>query len=57
MTRRKPPAFYYRRDPVTDAEWDEKAAYLGVESGAVLREQTRLADEILTELFREESHD
>lgn len=50
----KRPAFYYKRDPLTDEEWEEKARFLGVESGAVLKEQTRLADEILSEIFAEE---
>lgn len=54
MTKKKPPDFYYKRDPITDEEWEEKARYLNVESGAVLKEQTRLADEILEKIFAEE---
>lgn len=38
----------------TDKEWDEYAWSLGVESGKVLREQIRLADEILAEIVKEE---
>lgn len=52
--KKKPPAFYHKRDPLTDEEWEEKARYLGVESGSVLKEQTRLADEIITEILEEE---
>lgn len=35
-------------------EWEEKARYLGVESGEVLRKQTELADAILLEILLEE---
>lgn len=46
--------FWKLRDPRTDAEWDEKAKALGVESGATLKAQTKLADEILEEILAEE---
>lgn len=38
----------------TDEEWQAEAERLGVTSGAVLKEQTMLADSILEELFAEE---
>lgn len=53
----KRPAFYYQRDPVTDEEWEEKARFLGVESGAVLKEQAKLADEIMAEIIAEEENE
>jgi hypothetical protein len=43
--------------PSTDEEWEEKARALGVESGAVLKEQTKLADEILLEIVEEENRE
>ena len=48
------PSFHLKRDPQTDAEWDELAVFYGVESGVVLKEQTRLADEVLAEIIAEE---
>lgn len=51
---KKKPSFYYKRDPMNDEEWEEKARYLGVESGEVLRKQTELADAILLEILLEE---
>jgi hypothetical protein len=41
-------------DPQTDAEWNEKAELLGVESGAVLKAQTELSDSIIAEIIEEE---
>jgi hypothetical protein len=55
MDPKKAPSFWRKRDPQTPAEWDEQAAFLGVESGAVLQEQVRLSDEIIAEIFAEES--
>lgn len=52
-----PPSFYRKRDPRTDEEWEELAVFMGVESGITLREQIRLADEILTEIFAEEEQE
>jgi len=52
--RKGAPDFYLKRDPKTDAEWDEIAAFHGVESGAAYKEQIRLADEILLEILKEE---
>lgn len=46
-----PPKFYLKRDPQTDEEWEELAKYKGVESGFVLKEQVRLADEIISEIL------
>jgi hypothetical protein len=40
--------------PTTDEEWEAEAKRLGVESGAVLKEQVRLADEIIAEVIAEE---
>jgi len=51
----KKPKHYLKRDPVTDEEWDEQAKYLGVESGAILKAQVKLADEILAEILAEEN--
>jgi hypothetical protein len=45
------PHFWGRRDPQTDAEWDELAAFFNEPSGRVLKEQTRLADALLAEEF------
>jgi len=39
----------------TDAEWEERAKELGVPSGAELKAQTLLADQVLEELFRDEA--
>lgn len=48
------PLFWRKRDPRTPAEWDELARFVGVTSGAVMRRQVRLADEILNELDSED---
>lgn len=48
---KKKPAFYGKRDPRTDVEWEELATYKGVESGPVLKEQTRKADEVIYQIF------
>jgi hypothetical protein len=53
----KPPKFWLKRDPQTDEEWEAKARFLGVESGAVLKAQTKLADELLLEVIEEEAED
>lgn len=55
-----PPSFYRRfisghlGRELTVEEWEELAVFMGVDSGRTLREQIRLADEILTEIFVEE---
>jgi hypothetical protein len=46
---------YKVRDPHTEDEWDEQAAWLGVISGKVLKAQTELADSILQELMLDEN--
>ena len=43
--------------PATDEEWEEKAKALGAESGAVLKEQTLLADEIIAKIIAEEERE
>lgn len=47
------PSFWRRRDPQNDAEWAELAVFFGVVSGAALREQVRLADEVMEALVAE----
>lgn len=43
--------------PSTDEEWEAEARRLGVESGAVLKEQVRLSEEILAEIIEEEKNE